>query len=298
MIVTPGLKLDNTQLAQSIDKLFHYLAVYVRQETTVKVRDGSGSIVYRKVFYPPREVSISPTLFTRLDGCHGAGNCCRVPFDLVYTDYDRQRIVDFDAKAAYETFEAESVARFLLTREVLLSRLVEYEVEFRLGSEPGWHGWRAALWVQENKEVFNLSGKKSCPYLFVGDDRYFCGAHPFKPLHCWYPHMTVRVSSKTNNVSIGRMQYGRNHKFGCPALFREPAEEGILFENEVETYFDNQYQADYEKLRWTASSIASLNFEDRHNDGMVLPRRFANMRPEIAAAITAKKNISVTLFNR
>ena len=72
-----------TQLQGSIEKLLQYLAVHVKQDTTIEVYDGPHTI-YKADYRAPESIIVSPTLYTRIDTCHGAGNCCRVTFDLVY----------------------------------------------------------------------------------------------------------------------------------------------------------------------------------------------------------------------
>ena len=268
---------DRNQLAPSIEKLFHYLAVYVKQDTEITVYAEDDSVIFHHTFLAPREINVSPTLFTRLDGCHGAGNCCRVPFDLVYTDYDYSRIVEYDHDAAVEQFGIDSAMNFKYHRNELLDRLVELRVLVKyphssINNATGkWEtntlSCASTIWVQRNTTKQVLSGNKSCPYLEIGNDRYFCGAHPFKPLHCWYPHMTVRLSNaraadaKPPSVSIGRIQYGRNHNFGCPVIFGDVvSDQPVLFGNMIDSksYFKQQYQDDYEKLEWTAKSAESL----------------------------------------
>ncbi|MAE81246.1 MAG: hypothetical protein CMB80_00815, partial [Flammeovirgaceae bacterium] len=295
---TAGLKREADQLNSSIDKLLHYLAVYVKHDSIIRVYDGPAQIFFKR-FTAPREISISGTLYTRLDDCHGAGNCCRVPFDLVYTEYDRQRIINYDYNKAADDFGFASAAKFLENKEALLDQLRPYDVwieeHVRKGDIRSWH---TMIYAQSNTEIFELSGKRSCPYLFMSTDRYYCGVHPFKPLHCWYPHMVVRATqpqntmpSQTSNqwrpsVTIGRMQYGRNHKFGCPVLFSDTSgeETGVLFEDGVDdghSYFDNQFDNDYDKLKWTSMSAQSMGFTSGNNFAVGLEESLSQKRTVI-----------------
>jgi len=259
---------ERRQLASSIEKLFHYLLVHVKFDTDVKVYDGDD-VVFEHTFVAPREISLSLTLYTRIDSCHGAGNCCRVPFDLVYTDYDRQRILDYDHHKAVEEFGAGSADGFAGFRDRLIESLVPMRVIMKCGPTH----IAAMIWVQRNREIMTLSGATSCPYLITGDDRYFCGIHPFKPLHCWYPHMTVRQNNSRSggppSVSIGRMQYGRNHNFGCPVIFEDvsASEFSDFFEHtpNVPSYLDSQFQDDIDKLHWTSKSAESMGFRVENN---------------------------------
>lgn len=263
---------EKKQLASSIEKLFHYLLSGLKKETHVIVT-SSGTIIYEKLYKPPTAIFISPSLYTRLDACHGAGNCCRVPFDLVYTKFDRQRIVEYDVGKVAAIFGKESADRFTENRSLLLSRLVEVDVWF---AETGVdHTVQSKLYIQQNRELNKLSGTASCPYLFIGGDRYFCGVHPFKPLHCWWPHMVMRINKDDNpaigpSVHLGRMQYGRNHNFGCPVLFEESSsvvDSDSLFDegSAGPTYFDLQYEDDIAKLEWTSRSAESLGFNNSSN---------------------------------
>lgn len=294
---------DRQQLVGSIDKLFHYLFSYVRFDTVADVYDGERFIAqYRHS--GARKVSLSSTLYTRIDDCFGAGNCCRIPFALVYTDYDRARIYRYDFVHHEKLFGTESAKRFSVNANLLLDRLVPLKVIVKqdIGAEQSL--WATRLWVQRNTEINPLSGAKSCPYLFVGEDRYFCGAHPFKPLHCWYPHMTVRVDDKFSHdgtsVTIGRMQYGRNHKFGCPVIFGDVADEGItLFGDDTrESYFDKQFESDYGKLDWTSESAKSLGFTEHNNVVVGLHDVFAGKRSQIETAINERDQADIPLWRR
>ena len=263
------------QLSGSIEKLFHYLFVHVKYDTQVKVvANGLGTTLFEKLYRSPERIAISPTLYTRLDDCHGAGNCCRVPFDLVYTEYDRSRIVNYNADGIAELYGRESADRFEQNRKDLLASLEEAQVHITVNKFNTKHNLLSKVYFKQNVNEYELSGKRSCPYLFVGDDRYFCGAHPFKPLHCWYPHMTVRATEPKDlaelpTVNIGRMQYGRNHNFGCPVVLVQAntSIDEALFapKGEWPSYFDQQFKDDIAKLEWTSKSAASLGMNSSEN---------------------------------
>lgn len=303
---------DKNQLAGSIDKLMHYLAVHVKQKTRITVSHEDGShLVYDRTFLPAAKIAISPTLYTRLDNCHGAGNCCRVPFDLIYTEFDRQRVVDYDHDAARSQFGERSAEGFASMRKDLLESLVRLEVDIQFDDMQVGDVFAidTHLYVQRNAEKFWMSKQKSCPYLVMGDDRYFCGVHPFKPLHCWYPHMVVRVMEAgeglpPKSISLGRMQYGRNHNFGCPVLFTESASkssnsgEGIFDApgNDGPYYFDQQFQDDVDKLKWTSDSAASMGFTEEDNLAVGLHERLMEKRGEISRCLSAESHRSLTLW--
>ena len=301
---------DKNQLAGSIDKLMHYLAVYVKRETRVVVyhEEHTEEAVYDRTFQPAKKIAISPTLYTRLDNCHGAGNCCRVPFDLVYTEFDYSRVVNFDMTAAAKQFGQKSADGFQQFQLELLDSLVELDVWTGVPQPNGTTmiASKRKLYVQRNTEKFWMSKQKSCPYLVMGDDRYFCGVHPFKPLHCWYPHMVVRVmeageGQPPKSVSLGRMQYGRNHNFGCPVLFTESVgsqADGIFDTpgNDGPHYFDSQFQDDVDKLKWTSRSAASMGFTEEDNLAVGLHERLLEKRDEISRCLNADSHHSLTLW--
>lgn len=285
---------DKNQLIPSFEKLFHYLLVHTLVDIDIEVSFDRtfDNVLYSKKWRAPKEISISPTLYTRIDDCHGAGNCCRVPFDLVYTNFDYQRILNFDFEKAKSMYGLKSAERFEANKLDLLSSMKELYVKFSFDNEfGGRHVSQSCLYVRKNTEEFHLSGKKSCPYLFVGDDRYFCGIHMFKPLHCWYPHMTVRThevdeqKGERTNVTIGRMQYGRNHNFGCPVVFIESKrnDQDLIFvsEDQRPSYFDSQFKDDYEKLKWTSDSAQSLGFSSNMNFAVGLHEQFLKKEREM-----------------
>lgn len=292
-----------TQLQGSIEKLFQYLAVHVKQDTRVEVYDGTKTI-YEADYRAPEHIIVSPTLYTRIDTCHGAGNCCRVSFDLVYSGYDRQRVVDYGEeqhRQSIETYGAESAEKFLEHRQMLLDALVEYVVVITSGGK----SWRTSIWVQENTEENPLSGVKSCNHLFMGKDRYYCGVHPFKPLHCWYPHMVVRCNKykgRRPTVVIGRMQYGRNYAFGCPVLFERSAQtagDALFAEvgDDGPSYFERQFDEDIFTLDWTSKSAASLGFNADNNFAVGLGSALSSSRDAIAKQLSSGENQSLTLWS-
>jgi hypothetical protein len=289
----------NTQLIGSVEKLFHYLLAGVKQDVKVsfEVNDKWHSVDFKA----PDEISFSPTLYTRLDDCHGAGNCCRVPFDLVYSHYDRQRIIDYDHAKAVEEFGDVSAERFATNKADLLESLVPMWVQV---TTAGIHRW-AQIWVKKNEDVQELSGAKSCPYLFIEGDRYFCGVHPFKPLHCWFPHMTIRPNARSgrSTISIGRMQYGRNHNFGCPVLFEPstPGKEPGIFDEPGEqgsSYFNGQFEDDIAKLEWASKSAASLGFTSKDNFIVGIHDVLRGRRRTITEQLRSGENGPIPIWKR
>jgi Fe-S-cluster containining protein len=294
---------DRNQLAPSIEKLFHYLLIHVKKDMVSRVFDENGEVVFERLWRRPKSVVLSPTLYTRLDDCHGAGNCCRVPFDLVYTDYDRSRIVNYNADEIRAQFGSVSADRFERNRAELLSSLIELRATFH---EPnGILCWESVVHVKRHTEEFDMSGRKSCRYLFIEGDRYFCGVHPFKPLHCWMPHMTMRVAEpkaegERTAVNIGRMQYGRNHNFGCPVIFTEVSEDqaGLFGDVQVEgeSYFAKQFDDDIKKLAWVSDSAASLGFTSDQNFAVGIDKALRKSKPSIQTALKATTKPAITLW--
>ena len=99
------------------------------------------------------------------------------------------------------------------------------------------------VWVHKNDKPARFTGAKTCDFLRNPDDgpfagKFICGIHTFKPFHCWAPHFVVRKRNEGTGF-IARMQFGRNHQFGCPVVFEQSMR-----------YFDKDYQQDIDKLKW------------------------------------------------
>jgi len=276
------------QLYDSIDKLFHYIFSYVKQETHVRVERNRvygvarQECVYENLFTPPSTINISWSLYNRIDNCHGAGNCCRVPFDLIYTPYCRSRILEADAGV-------------VVNRQDLLDSLETFVVRIK------WDGAEhtTQIYVKQNIDINPMSGAASCPYLEIKEDRYMCGIHFFKPLHCWYPHMTVRQHGDDGSVNIGRMQYGRNHNFGCPVIFKESisGEELVSLPDGVD-YFDKQFESDLYKLNWTSNAAKSLLFSSATNFAVGLGAALLSKGITIKRQIECGSRENIELWRR
>lgn len=301
---------DRNQLAPSIEKLAHYLAIYGKHPTTVSVkRESDGDVVFSRTYPKAGHIAISPTLYSRIDNCHGAGNCCRVPFDLVYTEYDKSRIDNYDHDSAIRNFGKQSAESFLVMRENLLKSLERYIFKIVSHEEDGDVESVSNIYVRRNLAINKLSGRKSCPYLTYSDDRYYCGVHPFKPLHCWYPHMVVRFDAVSDpmtdlsSIMIGRMQYGRNHNFGCPVIFEESSSgraAGLFEDVSSDTvniyYLDGQFADDISKLEWTAKSAASAGFSLRNSYVVDIHNALFSKREEIASRLASGEKSAITLW--
>jgi len=150
------------------------------------------------------------------------------------------------------------------------------------------------LYIFRQVETSLFSGTYSCPFLIIGEDRYFCGIHPFKPLHCWMPHMTIVYHASKNggrgNLNIGRRQYGRNHKFGCPVKFQHV---------EKDEYFTSgQHSEDYGKFKWISNSLESIGFTEDMNFGVGLHDKFINILPVIKDKLYRKEIIPLVMWSR
>jgi hypothetical protein len=285
-------KLDIPQLASSIEKLLHYLLPYTKHDIAVEVK-YIHEVVYKANYAAPKCIAISQTLYTRIDDCHGAGNCCRIPYDLVFTDYCRSRIVNHNPQTAAEKYGKKSADVFMSNKQKLLDLLTPLKVTFTRRHDN--HQWRSRLWVKMNRDVLPISGNKSCPFLYIDYDRYYCGVHTFKPLHCWYPHMTVRASR--SKVLIGRNQYGRNHKFGCPVQFIRVDDEDMHKPQRVHTdYFDTQYNSDFMKLKWTSDAAASMGFTGDTNFAVGLHLSFVDRINQIRSCIASHNYPQLVLW--
>lgn len=196
--------------------------------------------------YAPVRCTLSPTIY-RIDDCHGAGKCCMVPFDLIYTKFSWAKVVEYsDSGEPYA-----SANRFLLDNH--------REVEITVNGHP------VTIYYLINDKIMPWSEKTSCPLLkFNGEwARFMCTAHFFKPLHCWYPHMVVRRSEAKRSAFIGTMQYGRNHKFGCPVIFKDGT---------IQEYIDSgQHELNKNKMGCMIETSNDLGVKTAH------PRLMAEM---------------------
>jgi len=205
----------------SINKLFGYIGLLLKEDVVIEF-DSKYSVQYKA----PRSVSISQTLF-QTDSCHSSGKCCKVAFDLAYTREGYSR-------AENAAIASESAAK-------LVSALVPVATEI--------NGKKVEVWVHLNDKVARYTGLKTCDYLENPQEgpfaqKFICGLHggynrvfeSAQPFHCIAPHFVVR--SRLDGCSfIGRMQFGRNWRFGCPVVFKRGLE-----------YFDKDYRQDLDKL--------------------------------------------------
>lgn len=289
--------LDRTQLFDSCLKLLHYTLPFTAADLDLEFYLGTDHFGGAS-FPAPREILLSSSLFTRIDDCHGAGVCCRVPFDLIYSSFDRQRIEEFDYTRANKDYGLLSANQFKDNRTKLLSALEEVKVVV--------NGVRSfSLYVLRNRTINKLSSNTSCPFLAMGKDRYWCGVHPFKPLHCWMPHMTVRATESEDrerpSVSIGRNQYGRNHKFGCPVQFIASKVAPEVHEAANNNYFADggQYDRDYAKLEWLSSCAASMGFTKSTNRAVGIHQEFQGRANTIRSLLTKGGDpSSITIYKR
>ena len=151
---------DKQNLTPSIEKLFHYLFLHTKKDLRVMVyaKDSIDSpIAFDHIYRSPERITISPTLYTRLDDCHGAGNCCRVPFSLLYTVFDHKRIVEYDDAKIRSQFGDLSANRFNENRSHLLSSLEELYTTIEVLGEG--ISWSTKVFVKRNRDEFYMSGR-------------------------------------------------------------------------------------------------------------------------------------------
>lgn len=194
------------QLIGSIEKLINYSLYLTDEPVVVRVPFEDGT-EYSYALEPVNNV-VSPTVY-RVDDCHGAGKCCMVPFDLIYTQSQWQEVLDYVEN--WEEPKTASTPPALRENIDLIDRATHITLDV--------NGNEVPLHILENRAIQEFSKTTSCPYLKYYDDRFWCGIHWFKPLHCMMPHMVVRRNEKRNTAFVGTMQYGRNWKFGCPVVF-------------------------------------------------------------------------------
>lgn len=205
----------------SAEKLFGYVGLLAKEPIHI-VFDEQYEIKYE----PPKRAIISGTLF-QTDGCQSSGRCCKVAFDLIYTREGRDRV----AEAAKVS---ESAGRLFDALQPL---------------ETTVNGKPVEVWTHLNDKVARYTEAKTCDFLehpqegdFKG--KFICGVHggynkifeSAQPFHCIAPHFVVRQRGDGSSF-IGRMQFGRNWRFGCPVVFQRG-----------DQYFDKDHQQDIDKL--------------------------------------------------
>ena len=116
--------------------------------------------------------------------------------------------------------------------------------------------------------------------------------------------MTVRTSEPKDAedrpaVTIGRMQYGRNHNFGCPVIFTEVVSDApVLFAEGGPSYFEKQFKDDYEKLEWTSNSAASLGLTENQNFAVGMHEAFRKKERVIRSCLANRNAVPIDLWVR
>lgn len=205
----------------SIGKLLGYCCYLAKHDVAIRFENK-----YELHYKAPKSISISQTLF-QTDSCQSSGKCCKVAFDLAYTEEGIERI--------NKSVNSNQNARRLLDA----LKPVETEV----------NGKSVKIWVHLNDEIARYTGEKTCDFLEHPDSgefagRFICGIHggynrvfeSAQPFHCIAPHFVVRTHTDGSSF-VGRMQFGRNWRFGCP----------VVFERSLR-YFEKDYTQDLDKL--------------------------------------------------
>jgi len=222
----------------SAEKLFGYVGLFVKEPLKIVFNDVIDKS-YEIVYEPMKNIIISQTLF-QTDSCHSSGKCCKVAFDLAYTREGYLRVVSAAEKNANAKRLLENLKKIPATSN---------------GKEFG-------LWVHFNDKEARYTGLKTCDFLEHPDsgefkDKFICGVHggytrvfdSAQPAHCIFPHFICRKRSDYTSF-VGRMQFGRNWRFGCPVVFNRGIE-----------YFDKDYQQDIDKLKIMQLMASDLNVE-------------------------------------
>lgn len=209
----------------SIGKLFDYIGLLTKERIEI-VFDGTHKFVYEA----PQRAVISQTLF-RTDGCESSGKCCKVAFDLAYTKEGVARL----EKA--QTNNGNSAGGCLHRLKKVSTTVNGHEIEVH---------------AHLNDKKARYTGQKTCDFLENPQegpfkDKFICGLHggydrplnSAQPFHCIAPHLVVRMRGKPGAKTgfIGRMQFGRNWRFGCPVEFSRDG------------YFKKDYRQDLDKLK-------------------------------------------------
>jgi len=113
--------------------------------------------------------------------------------------------------------------------------------------------------------------------------------------------MTVRRDKDDGSVNIGRMQYGRNHNFGCPVVFMEATSDNAqtLFPDIMSVdYFKKQFDSDCYKLNWTSKAAESLGFTEEDNFAVGLDGVLVNKAHVIKGLLRTGASESIELWRK
>lgn len=203
----------------SVYKLLDYLVKVAKEPV-----DVNGSSVH---YDPPLSVTISESFFWK-DNCIMCGRCC-MNETVVWTDEGLNRIIRYiDTPPNAENSSDEGVLRISSEDLEDLSTILVPQVLTINGVERTFYVCPKDSRYDGQWHYFEGKGdRQRCHWMRELDGKFCCGIHPVRSVTCALPHMRFYHAKKTNRTFIRMMQYGRNHKLGCPIEFGEVSEEGM-----------------------------------------------------------------------
>lgn len=200
-------------------KLLDYLSKVAKEQIIV---DG---VPFEEAV--PESVTLSESFFWK-DNCVMCGKCC-MNETVVWTEEGLNRIMDClnydeqgDNNADVGIIKVDSADM------EELSQLIEEKVVNINGQDRVFYVCPKDKRYAGQWHYFEGKGERQrCHWMRELDGKFVCGIHPIRSVTCALPHIRFYKVKKTNRTVLRIMQYGRNHKLGCPIEFGQASEEGM-----------------------------------------------------------------------
>lgn len=175
----------------------------------------------------PKSVTIDESFFWK-DGCVMCARCC-VNEASVWTQEGLNRIVQYVESDEQRPNNGDlGVVRVSPDDMEELSMMIQEKVV-------NINGQDRTLYVCPKDKPYEgqwqyLEGRgdrQRCHWVRELEGKFCCGIHPIRSVTCGLPHIRFFNVKKTNRTVLRIMQYGRNHKLGCPVEFEPATEEGL-----------------------------------------------------------------------
>lgn len=175
----------------------------------------------------PRAVTLDESFFWS-DSCVQCGRCC-MNETVVWTQEGLNRILDYIERDE----QGENNAGVGIVRvapediEELSEKLVEKTININGVDRIFYEFPRDSAYAGQWQYFEGRGDRQRCHWLRKLGDKFCCGLYPIRSVTCALPHLRFMHIAKTNRTVIRTMQYGRNHRLGCPAEFK-PVEEANI----------------------------------------------------------------------
>ena len=200
-------------------KLIDYLARVTKEPI---VLDG------KPVSIPvPKSVTIDESFFWK-DSCVMCGKCC-MSETVVWTQEGMNRIMQYIEQDEQRTNDGEvGVVRVSPDDMEDLAEIIQEKVVNINGHDRVFYVCPKDAPHSGQWQYFEGKGdRQRCHWMRELDGKFCCGIHPIRSVTCALPHIRFFNVKKTNRTVLRTMQYGRNHKLGCPIEFGSKTEEGM-----------------------------------------------------------------------